>query len=374
MNPRLRRVLFIVTAAAVLSRLFVLGQERGFPLVARATLTVTLASLAAWLVHLVLHELAHWAAAAWQDFEVRSVRFGPVLFDFTGPRVVVRRGGDLGGGVASLPRGVERLSARLRVVAMAGPLMTLCVTLGALARWRVSGSGSLASPLGIFLVMGGFTLVTALLPGALLPRRPESGTDLEQMIQPRAILGHWVNAAAVQGLSKGKQVSEVLDWRAVQPLLPAGDAPVEAIELGWCIACLDAGQVDLARPRLRSMAERLDDESAEWLRTDVFNQLGCLSALEGDPVHAQACLTEVREWQSTEWYCELLVACIARAQGDSVGAEAALARWRAGVDSHPGRVFAIGGNQWVLSRLEKRGQATLLLAESRDAAPRGGEQ
>ncbi len=350
MNPRFRRMLLVVTVGAVLSRLYVLGRDRGFELVARATLSVTLASLAAWLVHMVLHELAHWVAAAWQDFEVRKVRFGPVTFDFTGPKPVLRWGGDLGGSVNSLPRGATRLGPRLRVVAMAGPLMTLVVTLVAFGWWRARGAESLASPLGIFLVMGAFTLVTALMPGALLPRRPESGTDLEQMIQPRAVLAHWFNAAALQGITQGKRVNEVLDWRAVQRLLPES-GEVEPIELGWCLACLDAGQVEVARPRLRSMTERLDEESPEWLRTDVFNQVGCLSALEGDAVFAQACLTEVKANQSTEWYCELLVACIARAQGDSAGVQSALLRWREGVEGHVSRVFALGGNQWVLERL-----------------------
>ncbi len=350
MHPRFRRMLMVVTAGAVLSRLYVLGRDRGFELVGRATVTVTLASLAAWLAHMVLHELAHWAAARWQNFEVRKVRFGPVTFDFTGPRLVLRGGGDLGGSVNSLPRGADRLGPRLRVVAMAGPLMSAMVTLGAFMQWRARGAESLASPLGIFLVMGGFTLVTALLPGALLPRRPESGTDLEQMLQPRSVFAHWVNAAALQGIMKGKRVSEVLDWRAVQPLLP-DEGEVEAIELGWVLACLDAGQVEVARPRLKSMTERLDEESPEWLRTDVFNQVGCLAALEGDAVFAQACLTEVKANQSTDWYCELLVACIARAQGDSAAMGSALVRWRAGVEGHVSRVFALGGNQWVLERL-----------------------
>jgi hypothetical protein len=352
MNPRFRRVLFVVTAGAVLARLYVLGRERGFELVGRATVSVTVASLGAWLVHMVLHELGHWAAAVWQDFEVRSVRFGPLLFDFTGATVAVKRGGDLGGGVGSLPRGDRRLGARLRLVAMAGPLMTSVVTLGAFVTWNATGAESLASPLGIFVVMGAFTLVTALLPGALLPHRPHSGTDLEQIIQPRAILAHWVNAAALQGIAQGKKVSEAVDWRALEPLLPAGqEEEVEAIELGWCIAALEAGQVELARPRLRSMSERLDEESPEWLKADVFNQLGCLSALEGDPLFAQACLTEVKANQSAEWYCELLVACIARAKEDAAGVQTALSAWNAGLENHPSRVFALGGNQWVLERL-----------------------
>ena len=350
MNPRVRRVLFIVTAGAVLSRLFVLGQQRGFELVARATVSVTLVSLAAWTAHLVLHELAHWFAARWQNFEVRAVRFGPLTFDFTSGRTVVKLGGDLGGSVASLPRGTERLGARLRKVALAGPLMTAVVTGLASLRWQATGE-PLATPLGIFVVMGGFTWVTALLPGALLPRRPASGTDLEQMIQPRAIFAHWLNAAALQGVSKGKKVGEVLDWRAAQALLPQGDGEVEPLELGFAIACLDIGQVELARTRLRAMTARFDDEAPGWLRADVFNQLGCLAAFEGDVVFAQACLAEVKLAQFADWYCELLVASISRAQGDEAGALAAIAKWTGAVNGHPGRVFAIGGNQWVLERL-----------------------
>ncbi len=349
MNRRLRRVLFIVTAGAVLSRLFVLGQERGFALVARATVVVTLASLAAWLVHLVLHELAHWAAAVSQDFEVRGVRFGPLALDFTGPRVRVYRGLDLGGGVSSLPRGAQRLGPRLRRAAMAGPLMTFVATgAGALA-WRAGADASLATPLGIFVVMGAFTLVTSLLPGVMLPTRPASGTDLDQLLQPRAVLGYWLNAAALQGLSKGQRLSQSLDLRTAQALLPEPEGEVEALELGWCFACLDAGRPELARPRLRSMVERLDDASPDWLHTDVYNQLGCLSALDGDAVHAEACLAEVKLTQSTPWYCELLTACIARARGEDW--RPALTKWKTAAEAHPARAFMIGGNEWVLERL-----------------------
>jgi hypothetical protein len=300
---------------------------------------------------MTLHELAHWAAAVTQDFEIRGVRLGLIALDFTEPKWRVRRGFDLGGSVSSFPRGVTRLSSRLRIVALAGPLMTLVLTLTTFALWRAGGA-EVSSPLGIFVAMGGLTLVTALLPGVLLPNRPMSGTDLEQALQPRAIFAYWVNAAAVQGLGKGKRVSEVLDWRAVQPLLPPLEGEVEAIELGWCLAVLDAGFPEHARPRLRSMAERLDDASPDWLRTDTFNQLGCLSALDGDPVHASACLAEVRQTQSTEWYCELLIACIAKAKGEPVGPP--LTKWRTAAEAHPGRAFAIGGNEWVLAQLEAR--------------------
>lgn len=350
MNPRVRRVLLIVTMGAVASRLFVLGQERGFALVGRATVLITAAALGAWLTHLVLHELAHWAAAVSQDFVIRAVHLGPLSLDFVSrrPRTLVSLRPSLSGGVNSLPRGAEGLRTRLRVVAGAGPAVTALVTLVAWRAWSTRGE-SLASVLGVFVVMGALTFVTAMLPGALLPTRPESGTDLEQLLQPRAVLAHWVNAAAVQRLFDGARVSQVLNRDAWRALLPPMEGPVEPFELGWCISCLDAGAAGEARARLRSMAERLDDAAPEWLRTDTFNQLGCLSALEGELALAQTCLERVRETQSMPWYCELLVACLARARGED--AAAALARWHAGVDAHPTRQIALAGNEWILARL-----------------------
>ncbi|MFT3714261.1 MAG: hypothetical protein QM817_41895 [Archangium sp.] len=350
MNPRVRRLVMILTLGALASRLYVLGQEKGFELVGRATLLITAVALGSWLMHLVLHELAHLAAALTQDFAVRAVYLGPLGFErVPRPRVVLRA--SLSGGVNSLPRGAIDLQTRLRVVAAAGPLMTLLVSSLAWRAWSASGE-SIASPLGVFLSMGVLTFVTAMLPGVLLPTRPVSGTDLEQLIQPRAVLANWVNAAAVQQLLEGKRVSQVLDRRVWEHLLPPSSLPVEPLELGWCIASLDAGEVTPAKKRLREMVERFDDDSPEWLRTDTFNQLGCISALDGDVVLAQTCLERVRETQSVEWYCELLVACIAQARGED--AAPALARWHAGVDVHPTKSVALAGNEWILGRLGRQ--------------------
>lgn len=340
-------MLYVVTIGAVLSRLYVLGRDRGWELVLRSTVLVTAVAIGSWLVHVVLHELAHFAASRWQNFELRGLRFGPLVLDFTGPRVKVSWALELGGGVNSLPRGVDRIPQRLRIVALAGPLMTALVMLFSFFMWRAQNT-SLASPLGIFLVMGVFTLVTALLPGALLPSPPLSGTDLEQILQPRWVVAHWTNAAALQAISKGARISDVLDWRAVQHLLPDG-GDVEGFELGWSIACLDAGEVQRGQSRLRAMVTRLDEDDPDWLRTDTFNQLGCLSAFDGDVVHATACLEQVKQTQSIAWYCELLVACIERARGGDW--KAPLARWQLGVDAHPGKAFAMAGNEWVLRRL-----------------------
>lgn len=331
----------------VLWRLFTLGQERGWELVLRSTVLVTGLAIASWLVHVVFHELAHFVVARSQRFQLRGLRFGPLAFDFTGVTMKVRLGWDLGGGVNSLPIGLEDIGPRLRRVAFAGPTMTAVITLITFAAWRRSDE-SIASPLGIFLVTGVFALVTALMPSVLLPSAPASGTDLEQIIGPRRVLAHWTNAAALQAISKGARISDVVDWRATQHLLPDG-GEVEGFELGWSITCLDAGEFARGHARLRDMVSRLDDDAPEWLRTDTFNQLGVLSAFDGDVVYAQACLEQVKQTQSMDWYCELLIACIEKARGGDW--QAALARWQSGVDVHPGKVFALAGNEWVLKRL-----------------------
>ena len=198
------------------------------------------------------------------------------------------------------------------------------------------------------LVAGLIPLFTALIPGALLPSPPASGTDLEQLLQPRRVLAHWFNAAALQAVIHGARLSAALDVKRVEALLPV-DGEVEGIELGWSLACLDAGDVARGRERLRNMASRLTEDAPAWLRTDTMNQLGCLAAFEGDVVYAQACLAQVKETASAEWYTELLTACLAKARGEDWSAP--LARWHAAVEPLPGKVFALAGNEWVLQRL-----------------------
>ena len=342
-----RRLLFVVTMAFVASRLVLLAEARGAAVVAFATLQVTLVSLGAWLVHLTLHELAHWAMAVRQGFQVRGVRFAFLAIDFTGTAVTFRLGRDLGGGVSSLPRGTERLWQRLRRVAAAGPLMTAVVTLVTFFWWRAHAA-SVATMSGVFLVMGGFTLITALIPGAVLPTPPASGTDLEQLLQPRRVKAHWLNAAALQAVLDGQRMRDAVDPRLAESLLPTHGA-VEGLDLGVALALLDAGETKRGRDRLVAMVERFDDDTPEWIKTDTFNQLGALSALEGDVVHAQACLHEVRATQRFEWYQGLLEACIARARGEATGP--ALARWFEGVNASPAKRFALAGNEWLLEAL-----------------------
>lgn len=342
-----RRLVTLLIFAAVAARLALLARDRGAELVLRSTVLTTTLALSAWLFHLTLHELAHFVAARFANFELRALRFGPLKLDFTGPRLKIGVGLDLSGGVNALPRGAERLASRLRWVAAAGPLMTAAVTGALWCLWRARAE-SLASPLGVVVVMGGFTLFTALIPGALLPAPPASGTDLEQLLQPRRVLAHWFNAAALQAVLHGARLSTAVDLKQVEALLPA-DGEVEGIELGWSLACLDAGDVARGRERLRNMASRLTEESPAWLRTDTMNQLGCLAAFEGDVIYAQACLAQVKETASAPWYCELLTACIAKARGEDW--ETPLARWHRAVEPLPGKVFALAGNEWVLQRL-----------------------
>ncbi len=353
MPPRVRRLVLILTAGAAGSRLFVLGQEHGWALVAPAAARVTLTALAAWLAHMVLHELAHWAAAGAQGFLVRRVRFAWLTVELAGPRprLRLRREGDLGGGVSSLPRGGERLPQRLRRVALAGPAATFAATAALGAAWGLTGASSLASPLGIFFVMGAFVLVTALLPGALLPVRPESGSDLEQILQPRRVLAHWTNAAALEAVLRGARLEGALDWRATASLLPE-TGPTEPFELGWCYACLEAGELDRASSRLDAMASRFAPDAPDWLITDVAMQRGLLAALHrGDVPVATACLAQVVSTQSLAWYAELLRAALAHARGDPAAAAAHLGRWTAPLDRHPQRAGLVAGNRWALARL-----------------------
>ena len=225
-----RRLVTLIIFAAVAARLVLLARDRGAELVLRSTVVMTALALSAWLFHLTLHELAHFVASRFANFELRALRFGPLMLDFTGARLKIGVGLDLSGGVNALPRGAQNLPMRLRWVAAAGPLMTAVVTGALWLVWRARAE-SLASPLGVFVVMGGFTLFTALIPGALLPSPPASGTDLEQLLQPRRVLAHWFNAAALQAVIHGARLSAALEVMRVEALLPV-DEEVAGTELG----------------------------------------------------------------------------------------------------------------------------------------------
>lgn len=352
MPPGVRRVVYILTAGTVLARLFVLGRERGWDVVGPVALRVTLTALAAWAVHVVVHELAHLVAARRMDFEVRAVRFGPVLIDLMGERArVALQWRDLGGGVTSLPRGLARLAPRMRVVAAAGPTATLLLSAATLGWYAALGAPGLSSVPGIAMTMGGFVLVTALLPGALLPNAPPAGSDVDQLVFARRVRAHWTHAAVLQGVVHGKLVGDQVPWAVSKPLLPREDEDVEPIVLLHALACLEAGEVERARHVLEQWLPRLDD-AYDWLRVDLNSTAGCLFALvDGDVARAEACLGLVRAEEAFDWYGHLLAACICRAKGDEAGFREWLGKWKAAIAEHPNRAFALAGNAWVLRRL-----------------------
>jgi hypothetical protein len=351
MPPRTRRLLLILTAGAAASRVYVLGRDEGWSVVGPAVVRVTLTALLAWLVHMALHELAHLLAARAERFVIRGVRFAFVSVDLTGPRPRLRLGRDLGGGVSSLPRGSDELGARLRRVALAGPAVSFVAAAALGLAWHLTSQPHLATPLGIFFVMGVFVFATALLPGALLPRRPASGSDLDQLLQPRWVLGHWLNAAGLEAALRGEPIGSAVDWRELGRLLP-DDGPVQVFELGFCLAALEAGAVAPARERLEHLARRLDDEVPAWFLTDLFTQRGLVAALhEGDTGLAERCLARVEAAQSLPWYAELLRAALARARGDVAAAERHRQAWEAAADTHPQRATLRVGNGWALAAL-----------------------
>ncbi len=343
-NPRVRRLLAIVTAAGVLVWLFTLGQARGWGLVAQVGARVVGVALVAFAGHVVAHELAHFALARAMNFEVRALRFGPVVVDLVNRKLALA-GPDLGGGVVLLPRGVERLTSRLRLVAAAGPLMTASLTLLTWTQW--SAREGYGSTTGIALVMGAYVLLTSLLPGVLLPRSPASGTDLEQLIASRRVLAHWTHLAVLQGLSHGAALAQVGELSALEALLPPREAPAEPLLLVVLIRWVEVGRVALVRERLTQVELTF---APEWLVGDLALLASCFFALvDGDAVLARSWLAVAHEHQSQPWFSLLAEAALAQLEARPSDA---LARWREHLETFPFKAVALGANRWVLDRLQ----------------------
>jgi hypothetical protein len=345
--PRLRRLVFAVLVGTAAARLFALGQQLGWRVVGPATGRVVGTALLAWLLHVAAHEAGHWLAAVRNDFEVRAVRLGPFVLDLFGRRVTLG-GRDLGGGVTSFPRGVGDLRARLRRVALAGPLATLALTALTGAAYVLAGGRGPGSTLGIGLVMGLFVLVTTLLPAWLLPRRPAGGTDLQRALGSRAILAHWTHAALLQGLGQGRRVSTLVSRAQLDALLPEG-GPTLPLTLAALLHRLEVGPLEGVRARLDEAQANLPPDAPDWLVADLALVSGCFAALvERDLPLAEGCLGRMRQAQGVPWFSALLEACLAQARG--VPSDA-LDRWQAGLADFPHRALALAANDWVLKRL-----------------------
>jgi hypothetical protein len=349
-NPFLRRVIFAATVGTVLARLYVLGTERGWILVGPVALRVALTALAAWAVHVVAHELGHFAAARALRFEVRALRFGPVVLDLAARRVSLV-GRDLGGSVSLLPRGLDDVRGRLRRVALAGPAVTLVLTVLSALRWtRADGLGSTT---GIALVMGGYVLVLSMLPGIMLPRRPPAGTDLEQALGSRRVVAHWTHLAVLQGLAQGRALADLAPLPLIERLLPERTAPLEPLVLVAVLRFIEVGRVADARAWLT----HADLSGApSWLVGDFALIATCFFALvDGDLVLARTWLLQAQEHQAQPWFSLLAEAAIAQVEGVATDARQ---RWQAALDGYPFRAVALSANQWVLDRLAGGALAT----------------
>ncbi|MBL8918204.1 MAG: hypothetical protein JNJ54_05050 [Myxococcaceae bacterium] len=347
---RFRRVLFWALTGGALARLYVLGEARGWSLVGPVALRITGLTLAGWFVHLLLHEGGHLVAARFMRFQLDAVALGPVEWSAR-DRAWSWAGLSLGGRISTLPIGAHDLRRRLRIVAAAGPLVTL-VALAALALAWALRAEPITSPLGIFLVAGALVVVSAATPGRFRQATAVAGNDVDQMLGGRRIVAHWTYLAVVQAVLAGRRPREVtagLDFPALLP--PAGAAP-EPISLINAVHHLERGEFAEAKALLQPASQVVEDAPG-WVHTDVFHQLGAIAALvDGDSDEAVRCLEVVRKKQSLPWYGDLLEACIAKAGGDAEMADKRLARWLAEAKAASGGRLAFGGNEWILERLD----------------------
>lgn len=346
-----RRVLFWALLGGALARLWVLGESRSWAVVGPVALKVTGLVLAAWFFHVLIHEAGHLLASRALGFQVDELTIGPLEWSAR-ERAFHFAGLHLGGKIGILPIGAVDLRRRLRLVAAAGPAMTLLAVLGLGAAWLVRAE-PLASPLGVALVTGGLVLLSAATPGRFRAATAVAGNDVDQILATRPVLAHWSYLAVVQAVLAGKRPLDVTATLDFPSLLPPPGAPAEPITLVHAVHHLERGEFDAAKARLDDAAGRLEG-AVPWVHTDVFHQRGALAALvDGDLDAATRCLEVVRQRQSLPWYGDLLEACIAKAGGDEEMARLRLGRWLAEARAAaPAGRLALGGNEWILERLE----------------------
>lgn len=349
---RFRRALFWALMGGALARLYVLGEAKSWRVVGPVALEITALTLAAWLAHVVWHELGHVVAASRVGFQLDAVGFGPVQWSARDRRFSWA-GLSLSGRVSTLPIGASDLKRRLRIAAAGGPIATALATL-TLAVWWLRSGNEITSPIGISMVAGVLVLVSAATPGRLRASTSVAGNDVDQIIGPRWVLAHWTYLAVVQGVLAGKRPLEALGDAEVDSLIPPAPESASGITLIAAIRNLERREVEKARSLLLDASMRLTD-SPSWVCTDVFHQLGAIASLiDSDLPRALECLEHVRKHQTLPWYQHLLEACVAHAQGDSVMAAKRVETWLAEARAVSGGRLALGGNEWILERLGQR--------------------
>lgn len=343
----MRRLLLLLTTGAVFARLVTLGAERGWALVGPIALRVSFTALAAYALHVVLHELGHLALALAMNFEVRAVRLGPLHLDLAARRLSWS-GADLGGSITAYPRGLTGIRSRLRLVALGGPLMT---ALSTVLCWVSAGEARSSSAAGIWGVIGAVVLVTSLLPGGWLPRRPLAGTDLEQILGLRRVVAWWAANAVVQGLMHGQRCSSTATVEQLEALLPHPRLlePLTLIEL---IVLAEHQAFTQVRSRLSDVWAALPQANPhvpDWLRGDVAGFAACFYALvDRDPLRASEARAIAQVHQALPWFAWLSDAAIAHAKNEPSDA---LTRWWLEAEKSPVRPVAVTANSWVLHHL-----------------------
>ncbi|MCA2981091.1 MAG: hypothetical protein INH41_18460 [Myxococcaceae bacterium] len=347
---RLRRVVFWALTGGALARLYVLGEERTWRVVAPIAATVTALTVTAWLLHLAWHELGHLVVARRMRFEVDRLSLGPLEWSADERRWRWGRP-TLRGALATLPIGADDLRRRLKLVALGGPLASLLATAALALAWQHTGA-PLTSALGVGWVTGVLVLVSAATPGRFREATAIAGNDVDQVLGGRAIVAYWTALAVVQGVRAGRRAAAVLEDIALEPLLPPSEAPPEPVTVLAAVAHLERGDPAAAKALLLAARPHAHEATLAWVSTDVLHQLGALLALhEGDPDGAATCLVEVRRTQTLPWYGDLLEACVAKASGDDELAARRLDGWLEHARATPRGRLACGGNEWILDAL-----------------------
>ncbi len=360
MTPVLRRLLSVVLltfSALAMARLVAV---KGLGTVAPVALRVVGTAFVAWLVHVLAHEAAHAVAARAQGFVLHGARLGPLGLTrrYDGWRLVWGRL-DLSGGVQLWPRGRERLRQRLAVVALAGPLVTVALTLGSVGYFFATGLPLTSTP-GIVAAMGALLTLSSLTPGSFSPRPLPMGSDLDQLRFDRRVEARWTHAATLQALvdAPRRTLSEVLDLATAERLLPADVGDAEPLVALYAALCMEAQTPSRARPRIDALLDAEEDGTG-WLLGDLALQDGLAAVLfDDDLARARRRLEQAERFGAQPWFRRLLDAALAHAEGRPDEARALLSEWQGHARQPPFRAFAVPACAWAVEQVEAKLAAT----------------